>query len=254
MQCELNDEFAGAMTPANLGWILGGGVLRIVNQKIGAFDEFSMALVLSRKLSFTRNSARVRLVIATIHNRRTICLDAVPKRQRGMVHILGCDPDIIDIESALEQIMIAYGGAELVGRYRKIGVLHLPRECFAQRLIQPFRSIDVPFVSGREEGREKRNTLDMIPMGMTDENVSGQAPGPARHQVEPQTVKPSPAIYNNKRSALRAKLKAWRVSAMARCRRSGLGQRTLRTPKLNLHRALRTMACALSSYRFRCFV
>jgi len=43
---EVNYVFDRAMPPADLGWILFGSVLRVVDEKIGAIDEFGVSQIL----------------------------------------------------------------------------------------------------------------------------------------------------------------------------------------------------------------
>jgi hypothetical protein len=57
---------------------------------------------------------------------------------------------------------------QLLELEREIRVLHLSRECLTQRPAQTARRIDVPLVSGLEERRKERQTLNVVPMGVAD--------------------------------------------------------------------------------------
>ena len=81
-----------------------------------------------------------------------------------MVQVVGGDLEVVNIESAFNKIMIADRGSELIERYRKISVLHLPGECFAQRLVETLWPVNVPLASRCKERSKKGDALDMIPM------------------------------------------------------------------------------------------
>ena len=64
------------------------------------------------------------------------------------------------------------GGAELFELERKVGVLHLAGQRLAQRRPEPARRIEIPFISGPEEGGKEGQPLDVVPMGMADQNMA----------------------------------------------------------------------------------
>ena len=86
---------------------------------------------------------------------------------------------VADIEAALEQVMVANGGAEAVERDREIGVLHLPGERLTQGRAKAFWTINVPFGAIAEKRSEKRDALDMIPMRVADQDISAFRRAPA---------------------------------------------------------------------------
>ena len=91
-----------------------------------------------------------------------------------MIEILGDHPHAAEREAALDKVVIADGGAELRQGDGEIGVLHLPGQGSFQLLSQAARSIDVPFVARAEEGREERESLDVIPVRVRDEKMSAR--------------------------------------------------------------------------------
>src|SRR5215467_14072377 len=93
------------------------------------------------------------------------------------------DFDVVDIEGAFDKIVIMNCGSELIRCYRKISVLHLTCERFAQGLVEALGTVDVPVIASHEKRGEERDALDVIPMGVADENVTAQALGAARHQL-----------------------------------------------------------------------
>ena len=91
-----------------------------------------------------------------------------------MIQILRRNLDIVDIECPLHQVVISDGRAEFISRDREVRVLHLPRERLPQRLVQSLRPVNIPFVSRHIERCEERYALNVIPMRMTDQNMTGQ--------------------------------------------------------------------------------
>src|SRR5262249_11882149 len=153
----------------------------------------------------------------------------------GMVEISRRHLDVADVEGAFDQVVITDGGAELVERDRKIRVLHLARERLAQGLAEALGAIDVPIGAGAEERSEERNALDMIPMGVTDQDMP--ALDIARDQFLAERVGACPAIDHDQRATRRAHLDAGSIAAIPGGGRPGRGYRAASTPELNAHAA-----------------
>jgi hypothetical protein len=56
----------------------------------------------------------VRFVVTGIHHRYPIGLQPITERERWMIQILGGDFDIVDIEGALDEVVIANLSPELI--------------------------------------------------------------------------------------------------------------------------------------------
>ena len=151
-----------------------------------------------------------------------------------MIEILGDHPHAAEREAALDEIVIADGGAELLQGDGKVGVLHLPGQRSLQLLSQAARSVDVPFVARAEKGGEERKSLDVVPVRVRDEEMSAQRQ-PAGFQRLPQPVGPGAAVQNDERSIRRAHFDARRVAAIAERGRPRLGQRSSRAPESDQH-------------------
>src|SRR5262245_9226952 len=172
------------MTPADLGRILFGSVLRVVDEKIGAIEEFGVPQVLPGEIPVTgRQHTRVGFMVATIHDRHPVGLQPITKRKRWMIQIVGGDLDIVDIEGTLNEVVIANLGPALIEREREIGIPHLPRQSFAQGLAEALRAVDVPFVAAHKKRGEEWDALDVIPMRVADQNVAAQALSAGRYQI-----------------------------------------------------------------------
>jgi hypothetical protein len=77
----------------------------------------------------------------------------------------------------------------------------------------------------------------VIPMRVTDEDMTAQAFGAGRNQILAERVSSSPTINDNKCSTRGAHLNARRVSSVASRARSRFGYRTARAPELDAHEA-----------------
>jgi hypothetical protein len=173
---ELHHVFNRTMAPANLGRILFGSVLRVVDEKIRAIDKFGVSQILPSNFPVAAcQHARVRFVVTGIHHRYPIGLQPITERERWMIQILGGDFDIVDIEGALDEVVIANLSPELIEWDGEIGILHLAGQGFTQGLAEALRAVYVPFVTGHKKRSEEGDALDVIPMRMTDQDVAAQA-------------------------------------------------------------------------------
>jgi hypothetical protein len=164
------------MAPADLGWIFFGSVLRVVDEEIRAIDEFGVSQILPGDIPLAGcQHARVGFVVTGIHHRYPVGLQPITERERWMIQIVGGDFDIVDIEGALNEVVIANPSSALIEWDREIGVLHLPGQGFTQGLAETLRSVYVPFVTGHKKRSEEWDALDVIPMRMADHEVAAQA-------------------------------------------------------------------------------
>src|SRR4029077_12366828 len=116
--------------------------------------------------------ARVRLVISGVDHRHAAGFQAVTQRKAGVVQVAGGDLNSAKVKGSFGKLVVANRGVELAKRHREISVLHLPGEGVLQALPQTLRRIDVPFIPLDEEWREKRKTLDVIPVGVGKQEMS----------------------------------------------------------------------------------
>ena len=100
-------------------------------------------------------------------------------------------------------------------RYREVGVLHLARKGLAQGRTEATGGVYVPFVAGHEEGIEERDTLDVVPMGMGDEDMATQGMDAAFHEGLAESVRPGAAIEDNNGAGSRTDLNTRRVASEA---------------------------------------
>src|SRR6185437_15792747 len=97
----------------------------------------------------------------------------------------------------------------------EIGVLHLPGEGLAHRLLETARRIDVPGVAGHKERAEKRQPLDVVPMGMADQQVTGHRLRRRLHQLLPEAERAGAAIEHDQGPGRGAQFDAGCIAAVA---------------------------------------
>ena len=179
--------------------------------------------------------ARVRLVVRGVDHCGAVGLEPVAKRETGMVHIACSDAGAAGIEAALPQIVKAQGGAELAETDGEVRVLHLPGHGCLEPLADTFRRVDVPLVPGCEEGREEGKALDVVPVGMRDEQMTADRAGRRRDQVAAQLMGAGAAVQDDERAVRGADLDARGIAAVPQGRRTGLGDRASRAPEADPH-------------------
>src|SRR6476619_876343 len=118
------------------------------------------------------------------------------------------DFDIFDIEGTFDKIVIMNCSFELIRCYGKISVLHLTSERFAQGLVETLGTVTVPLIARHKKRGEERDALDVIPMRVTDEDMTAQIFGAGRHQTLAERMSASPTINDNKCSMRGAHLGA----------------------------------------------
>ena len=95
---------------------------------------------------------------------------------------------------------------------------------------------------GLEEGREEREPLDVIPVGVGDEEMAAHRPRAGPHERLSQAVGPGAAVEHDERAVRGPDLDTGRVPAIAQRSRTGLRQGAARPPEPNSHAVLRSIS------------
>ena len=163
----------GAVTPPDVVAVLRCAVLRIVDQQVGPRDEPGMGFVVPVLFDVPTcgEGLVVRFVVRRIDHGGAIGLEAIAQGQRRVVQELGVDTHLGDVEGALDQVMMVDRRRELVDRHREVAVLHLAGEDLAEGVLQSARAVDVPGGARLEQWSEERQTLDVVPVGVADQDV-----------------------------------------------------------------------------------
>src|SRR5207237_6419377 len=124
------------------------------------------------------------------------------------------DLDVVDPQPSLDQLMIADRRAELLEAHWKIGVLHLAGERVAQCLAEAARRVDVPFVAGLEQRPEERDALDVVPVGVADQDMAAQRLA-AGHKLASENLGAGSHVEDDESPRGRPQLDAGRIPAIA---------------------------------------
>ena len=234
-----------AVPPAHVARVLGRRVLAVVDQQVGAGDKFTVALVprmhvsqhLAERLAEAPRRARMALMVGRVDQHHPVGLDPVTERQRRVVQVTGCHPRLVNHETALDQVVVTQRRAHRIEVDREIGVLHLPGQRFPQRRAKAARRIHVPLVGPVEQRCEERETLDMVPVGMADEDVAAQRRRALRLQGVAQDADSRSGVEYQLCPVAGAHFHARGVAAVTHRLRPGCGNRTACTPESDAHRS-----------------
>ena len=91
-----------------------------------------------------------------------------------MIEELRGDAHAAEIVDSLGEVVIFDAGSQLAQLHGEIRVLHLARENFGQRAVGALRRAHYDAIAGFENGREKRESLDVIPMRVAEQDGRGQ--------------------------------------------------------------------------------
>src|SRR5262245_41818710 len=180
--------------------------------------------------------ARVRLVISNVDHRHAAGFQAITQRKPGVVQVTGSDPNGAKIKSALAKLVVTNRGVELTKRHREILVFHLPGECIFKPLPQTQRRVDVPFVAWNEKWRKKRKTLDVVPVRVSEQEMTAYWSFARCHQASAQIMRAGAAVEDNQCPVRGPHLHAGGVAPVANRARPRLCQRPARPPEPNTHR------------------
>ena len=227
------------VTPARLLRILRDRVLSVVNDQVCVGEEFDVTLVLAvpgrLPIAPGRGVRGVRLVIHRVDHHVAAGLQAIAEREGRVVQILRGDAHGADREAPLDEIVKTNARPQLREGDGEVVVLHLSGQRPFELLSERPRSIDVPRVPRDEERREKREPLDVIPVGVGDHQMAVAARPARGHQGLSQSVRAGPAVENDQRAIDAPDLHAGRVAAVAQRGWPRLGHGPARTPESDVH-------------------
>src|SRR4030095_6951166 len=116
------------------------------------------------------------------------------------------DLNSAEVKGAFAKLVVADRGAELAKCHREILVLHLPGEGVLQALPQTLRRVDVKFVPLDEERREKRKTLDVVPVRVSEQEITAYWALARRHETPAEIMSTGTAVQDNQRPVCGAHL------------------------------------------------
>src|SRR5436309_7306354 len=224
----------GAVSPTDLAPVLLLGVLRVVDHEVGAAHERDVTLV-ARVLRNPAWQAPERLVVGHVGERRPAARQPVPDRRPGVVQVLRLYAHLSDAEEALVELRVVDTAPQLAELDGEVRVLHLPGHRLLEAPLEAARRVDVQLGPGQERGDEEREALDVVPMGVADEEVESHRLGHRPNEVEPEPADAGAAVEDDDGPVGGAYLGARRVAAVDGGRGSRRGDGSSRAPESDLH-------------------
>ena len=217
---------------------IGQRVLRVVNDEIGTLEKLHVApIFVVDGLGADGRVERVqgvRLVIAGVDHGGAIDFEAKTECERGVVQILRGHANRTDLEDALRQVGVAEFGHQGIQVDGRVLVGHLPGEGGLQPPITPARGVHRPSRALDEERIEEREPLDVIPVGVADQQVPDDGFAALRQRFA-EPVRARPAVQYDERSIRSAQFDTRGIAPVANRRGSGRCNRSSRAPELDLH-------------------
>ena len=158
--------------------------------------------------------ALVGLVVGRIHEGPTAGGDAIPERRGGVVHELRPDAERADRELALAELDDLDLRRQLLHRDREVRVVHLAAERGGEGAIDPGRPVHRQMRPGQERREEERQSLDVVGVGVADEEMRPHRASAREDDAE--LPRAGPAIEDEERPIVGPRFDARRITAVAR--------------------------------------
>src|SRR5262245_28701 len=153
--------------------------------------------VFARVLKIRAVGTPERFVIRDVHHRGSTAGNAVRDRWRRVVQILRFDQDFTNPKEPFLQFREMNSAGEVMQLYREVGVLHLSGQRVFKTSLKPGRSVDVQFCARKKSRSEERETLNVIPMSVADQQVNPVGSGTRFQKIESEFADTGSAIKNN---------------------------------------------------------
>ena len=233
-QRDVDRVLDAAVAPADLVAVLRVGVLGVVDDEVRALQERDVALV-TRMLRDAPRGVPERLVVGRVGDGRAVAGHAVGDRGRGVVQELRLDQHAADAEEPLVELREVDARAQVAHLDREVRVLHLAGHRLLEPALETDRRVDVQLGARQERGDEERKALDVIPVGVADEEVEPKGLGHRLDQMQAELAGAGAAIEDDHGAVGGPYLDARGVSPEARGVRPRRGDRSTRSPEANLH-------------------
>ena len=245
-----------AVPPADLVAVLLFAVLRVVDDEVRPFEEADVALVAGVEhvpLHRPVGSAQlpdVRLVVGGVDGHHPH-LEPVAEGHGGVVQVLRGDLHVPVGEGVLSQLAELDRGLQLGDPDREVGVLHLPGQDVGEAPLAPSRRVDPEAVPLEEERFEEGESLDVVPVGVAEEEAGFEALRKLGGELLAQQARTGPAVEDEMGSGGGPELDAGGVAAVPEGRGAGGRNRPARSPESDLRTRLPGLAGARRSSGFR---
>ena len=107
-----------------------------------------------------------RLMVRDICDGGSTTGDPVCNGGRRMIEILRLHENITEAKKPFFQFSKMNPARKILQLYREVRILHLTRKRVFKASLKTSRTVNVQFRAGQKGGREKRKSLNVIPMGV----------------------------------------------------------------------------------------
>ena len=249
------DGVAGARVPVvRNAPVVVGGEHRVVDDQVGPLAEANHALahlgqlllVPGRQLRAWRRRPLDELVleqdvgegrgVRDVDDRRAVSRQPIGRGDVRMIEPRAGDLHVGDLElGRVGQLAEGNVRPGLGERDREIRILGLRGEHRPQVEVVALARVDRELVAALVEGREVRQPLDVIPVGVADEKMDVGAPRLPFGKLLAELADPGAGVDDDPRTRRRAHLDARSVAAIALGLRPRNRQRPTHAPETNLH-------------------
>ena len=151
-----------------------------------------------------------------------------------MVQVLRGDFDTVDLKGAFLEFHEADVGGHVVELNGEVRVFHLAGDDVLELFVEVHGAVDREFVAGDERGHEEGEAVDVVPVGMAEEDVGAHGAA-AAHEVEPEFAHARAKVDNEQRAVFGLDFDAGGVAAVANGIRSGRWDGAANPPEFDFH-------------------
>ena len=151
-----------------------------------------------------------------------------------VIEVLSFDKNIADAEEALFELGVMKAAGQFLELDREIRILHLAGKRIFETSLESRRTVDIQLGSGQESRGEERETLNVIPVRMPDQQMNAMRAGTSQH-VQTKNPNACAGIQDERCSIRGCQLHTRGVAAVNRRSVSRCRDRPSRTPKANTH-------------------
>ena len=202
-----------AVPPTDLAGVLLIAVLGVMDDEVRPLQECHMPLI-ARMMEPPGRRLPVRLMVRHVGQRRLMTGDAVGQRRRSVIQVLRLHEHLTDAEKPFIQFREMNAAPEVVQPHGEVGVLHLPGNGVLHAAMEAGVGVDVQLGVGVESRTEERKALDVVPMGMPDEEVDAEGLGRGLQEVMAQLPGACPAVQDDDRAVIGPDFHARGVTAI----------------------------------------
>ena len=132
-----------------------------------------------------------------------------------VVEILRLYQAVPNAEKPLVQFGVMDSARQILQLHGKVGILHLSCQRLFKTSLKAQRSVDIDFSSRQKSRREKREALDVVPMGMSDQNVDSRGCGRSAEKRKSEFADTGAAVEDKEVAVFALKLDAGCVAPIA---------------------------------------